>query len=1196
MELRFRVLGSLEVEGDGSRLDLGTPKQRALLAFLLVHLGEVVSVDRLVEALWGDDPPARAEVSVRSYVSNLRRILDPDRPPGVESSVLVTRPPGYVLCADRSQVDATRFEDLAAHGHDLLDSGAAQDAAAVLADALALWRGPAYAEFVYDELGAAEATRLEELRLVAFEDRMVAELACGRHGRAVAELEGALARHPLRERTRALLATALYRAGRQADALRVIQDGRAVLAEELGVDPGPELAQLERDILDHAPALLGPPGPSVEAPGPSGPEMAVSPQAVPAPLLPLLGREAEMSRLDQALREAVEGSGRAVAVTGEPGIGKTRLVEELAGRAAALGAAVAWGRCDEGEAVPAFWPLRQLVRRLDVDGDSDLRRCLDDFRPDLGPLLAPVGSVPAPDPSRHVLAFGLAGFLTGASRSRPLVLVIDDLQWADTASLRLLQQLAGELPRSRVLLVLACRDVESAPPALEELFAELARRSETVRVELRGLDVDAVVDYVAAVAGRDAVGDLGALRRVAVAVQVRTGGNPLYVRELVRLLASEGPLDGRAADEAERVVPPSVRDVIRQRVARLPESTQTVLETAAIVGRDVGVDVLQRTCDLEPDVLLDAVDALVTTGFLVDDPERIGRFRFAHALVAETISGRLPPLRRARLHALVAGALEDLSAGDPDRRLSELAWHYGRAVAGGLVHLGPTAFDHAVRAAERADEQLAYEDAAAAWDLARSMLDHARPGDRRARYDVLRKLGRARQLAGDNPGAQAVLHEAIDVAEALGDSVAMAEAAVSLSPPGVWRSTDYGDVDRRTIDVLERVLEQLDPADSRLRALVLGALAAELSYADVPDRCDELSRAAVEMARRLDDTELRALVLNARYLAIWRPATFEERMAVAEELVSLPDVGSVPGQFELLGRFLRLNSCLEAGDLTAANAELDRCEHLAERLRARTATIQLLWARAVLQLLAGDLDVAEQVAAHAYRLHSRVRVYGFEVGRVTHATVRDLHRGATERVSEDLRALLSAPDPMAALYTEMLARCLLDQGREDEARRLVAASGDAPLGDDWAWFVAVCFRAEVRAELGDRDSAARVLEELAPYSGRLAVPGIGFPVMGAVDRYLGLLELALGRLDDAERHLRAALTLNERIRARGWVARTWFDLGRLLVARAGPGDLAAGGAALDAAEAIAVDVGMDGLRRRIETARVAARDGSTRST
>lgn len=294
--MNFNILGPFEVrDRNGAEVRVPGGRERALLVLLLIHCGEVVSTDRIVDALWGEHPPGTAAKAVQGYVSHLRRALEPGHEAGTADGLLLTRPPGYVLHTDELAVDAARFEQLAAEGRRALEDGSPAEAAAVLDDALALWRGPALAEFAFDDFAQVEIHRLDGLRLAATEDRTESLLQLGRHGELVGELEPLVTAHPLRERMRGQLMLALYRSGRQAEALQVYRDGRRLLAGELGLEPGPELQRLEHAILEQDPDLEPPAVVPSRArqlpprPRELGPELQQAPARLPRPKRLLVG-------------------------------------------------------------------------------------------------------------------------------------------------------------------------------------------------------------------------------------------------------------------------------------------------------------------------------------------------------------------------------------------------------------------------------------------------------------------------------------------------------------------------------------------------------------------------------------------------------------------------------------------------------------------------------------------------------------------------------------------------------------------------------------------------------------------------------------------------------------------------------------------------------------------------------------------
>ena len=498
--MEFRVLGPLEAIGDDGRpVRLGGQRERALLALLLTRPNQVISVDAIVDGLWGGAPPRSAEKTLQSHVVRLRRTLEPARPRGAPGEVLITREPGYLLRVAPQALDATRFEQLVRQGREQLTAGDPRAGAATLRQALALWRGPAFQEFQHTSFAQPEAERLAELRLGAIEDRLHAELAAGKDRELVPELEGLVAEQPLRERLWAALLLALYRAGRQADALRAYQRARTMLVEELGIEPGVELRRLQAAILAQDPALdLIRAGPQVQ------PRLGL-----PSPLalvdMPCLGRAKELAFLQDAWEQLTRGQGGAVFVAGPAGIGKTRLAAELARHVHEQGALVCYGSCAPPPALP-LQPLAQILSGLSAS-------------------LADLGGA-AGDRSPAELGVALAALLQDKAGGRPLLLVVDELHLADPAVLDALQHLGSADPATP-LVVLGLYRNDLATPTLDALQESLDPDG-AWRLRLGPLDVEAVAAIAASYAGEAVPAEvLDGLCR-------DTGGVPLLVHRAAR--------------------------------------------------------------------------------------------------------------------------------------------------------------------------------------------------------------------------------------------------------------------------------------------------------------------------------------------------------------------------------------------------------------------------------------------------------------------------------------------------------------------------------------------------------------------------------------------------------------------------------------------------------------------------------------
>jgi DNA-binding SARP family transcriptional activator len=745
--LDLRALGPLQVLSGGEELALGSPKQRAVLAVLLISVNRVVAVDRLVEELWGGEAPARAMASLQAYVSRLRRLLQPEGANRGRSDVLVTQSPGYLLRVDPNSIDAVRFEQQATEASRLLAAGDAAAALVGLDRALALWRGPAYADFGFDDFAQGEIARLDELRLAATEDRIAALLDTGQAPGAVAEAEVLVRDRPLREGAWASLMTGLYRTGRQADALRAYQRARKVMGEELGIEPGPALQALEQRILQQSLELEPVAGPVATAMAPAPPPRGPAPAAPPpAPVAqePLVGRDREQERLREAVAAVAAGSGRAVVLHGEPGIGKTRLAREAARLAAEAGAAVGSGVCVEGHLTAAYWPwthaLRGLLGHLEPqDVPAPVREALAELA-QLDPPLArwapdAVAPEPLADPELARARLQRAGVdaVVGLAVARPVTLVLEDLQWADQPSLQLLSLLASEVPAARVLIVATYRDQEVGA-GLAAALGTIEHLAGTVDLALGGLDPWSVHRFVELTAGEDVS------EAVAGSIALRTAGNPLFVGELTRLLRSERALTEQAVQQAP--VPAGVRDVIRRRIDRLPPQTTTVLTVAAIIGRSFELDLLERVTKLPGDELLDRVESAVATGLVTEDDGVLGSFGFTHDLVRDTLQAAVGGTRLARVHHRVAQALlERGDAGDPARPF-ELAHHLVQAVP--LV-APDEVVGHVVAAADAAVTRHAFDQAEDELRQALTLIQLI-PGSARERHELAVRVRLARVL------------------------------------------------------------------------------------------------------------------------------------------------------------------------------------------------------------------------------------------------------------------------------------------------------------------------------------------------------------------------------------------------------------------------------------------------------------------
>ncbi|MER7277558.1 BTAD domain-containing putative transcriptional regulator [Dactylosporangium sp. NPDC000244] len=913
--ISFGVLGPLEAR-DPDPVPLKGPRHRAVLARLLVARGRVVPVGVLADDVWSGTAPPGALAAIRTFVADLRRALEPDRPPRAEPRLLVTAAPGYALRAAPASVDAVRFEHLLAVG--TLEA---------LDEALALWRGPAYAEWSQQPWARAEIDRLDELHQLAVERRAAALLDRDRPAEAASDLRAFVAAHPLREESWRLLALALYRSGRQGDALAALREARDTLVSELGVDQGPALRALERDILAQSESLA-PPGRA-------------------EPSARLFGRDDELARL--------RGSTASVAlVEGEAGAGKSALAEAFAREWASSGRPVRWGRAGEHEGAPGTWPW------------SDLRTAGDELGP--GPVL----------------------------------LVAEDVHRADKDVWDVLAALPG-----RVRLLATARDTDPGP----QYVAFLARlaRAEPLRIRLGGLDERATAGLAREVGGRELEAwEVHLLRE-------RTGGNPFFVRELARLLAAEGPA-------ALRTVPPGVRDVIRHRLAQLPEPARDVLLRASVLGRDVDPELLAALAGTD---VLDALEEATRAGFLADGT------RFAHVLVRDTIYGDLSQPRRAAWHKAAGEAAEALSPGDVD----VMAYHF---TASALRTTAPKAARYSAAAAARAERRNNPHEAARLW---RQSLAHA-PDD----VDSLLGLSRALAVIGH-----------------LAESRRLRAAAMSrggldtFAVPAIWPRNDD---EHLSAAIAAAATQALRHASGQARSRLLSTLAMELRGAR-DARGIEAAKEAYALAGA--DPALRALALNARFLHSFpAPGQAPARMAIAEELLDLSSAHDLV-TFAVLGHLIALQSACALDDLARADSHAAAADALSARYGLPVVPVFTAWYAALRLAAAGAADEAER----AYRAADAV---------LAKSQMPGMHEGLLGL------ALLSidrwTPSDDLGPY-EPWARPLLHRDRQ-------ALRDLPPSPHDLLWEARLCLALRAARELGDTTSHARLSAQLRPAAGEHA--------------------------------------------------------------------------------------------------------------
>lgn len=878
-----------------------------------------------------------------------------------------------------------------------------------------------------------------------------------------------------------------------------------------------------------------------------------------------LGRERETHELRAGIDDAVGRRGRIVLVSGESGIGKTRLASEAAAYAALRGAQVLWGRCYAGAGAPAYWPWVQVIRDYARGHDaetvaSDLGSGAFEIAQIVSEIRERIPEIPESPPldaeqARFRLFDSVSRFLIGAAERQPLAIFLEDLQQADHPSLMLLAFVARELAHSRVFLLGTYRDDElHGGHYLNEVLTALSKERGYARIKLRGLSDQHVKAMLEAVLQqpleqRDELA-------LADAVCRESEGNPYFTEEIIRHLIDSEVLDWRDGrwvtnirDGEELGIPWGVHEVVSNRLEKLPAETRELLSTAAVIGREFDLQVLTHVSGLEADVVLARMQPALDAAIVRQATGEPGRYGFAHGATRDALYDDLPTLRRSQLHIAAGEALEQLHEDRIESHLSAIAYHFTKAAPYGDA---AKAADYAWWAGERAAATYAYEDAVSLYATALRIFDTISEVVPQRRCDLLLALGEARWRAGEAEGARKTFREAARIARELALNDHYARAALGYSGgPGGFSITDRAD--EQLVAMLNEALEVLPARDSGLRVTVLARLALELRCKGALTEADRASAQAIEMAERVGDTKILLLAMHSRQWSTLGPDRIDEAIASGEEMARLARiVGDRDMEFE--GHQLRLIALAQLGDFRAVDREIAACDRLAGELHQPRYLWQTAVFRTMRALMQGRYKESERLARTALSIGQRAE-------REVAGVVFGAHSFLTQLADGSLDQLRDAGREAAARYGQAWPSAyvwlLTEIGQLDEARARFAklsADGFEALRRSSDWLTSICTLSVASIAIDDREAAGKLYELLAPYGHRCTLFLAGAGCLGSNHAFLGFAAAAAALDQDAVRHFELALARNAEIGCDYLTPRVYYEYARTLLGRSEPPD------------------------------------------
>jgi DNA-binding winged helix-turn-helix (wHTH) protein len=860
----------------------------------------------------------------------------------------------------------------------------------------------------------------------------------------------------------------------------------------------------------------------------------------------LLGREGVMDLLQESLQQALAGACRCVLITGGPGLGKTRAVEELLADAQQLGADAWFGRCTEVEGAPAFWPFIQVLRAALRDrGATELRALLGsegadiagaiselrDLWPDL-PEAAPLSSTSA----RFRLFDSMSVFLQRAASKRPIVMAIDDLHRADPASLRLLCFMLRQLQRERILILGALRP--DPPESLEtaQLLEELKSASRCVA--LQGLSPRDIARYVELSIGVEPPASVSEL------LHAQTAGNPLFMQHLIENWRAAGrtnpPLWQNLASAPQSL---GLSGAIERHLELVSPACRELLRAAAVLGTEFSAGTLSRVTEQNATDTSTHLAEATASGLMREVSSELGRHRFAHVLVRDALYAQLSAAERIGLHRRAGCVIEAQGVSDNPELLAEVTRHFVQAAPS---YDAARALEYTLRAAESALRTLAYEQAATYFAGALELLQYL-PPDPRQRMRLLFRRGDALARV-DMAAARAALFEAAGLARDLADSDILVRAAALLAS-----RPESGSVDAAQVEVLRQALAMLRAENEEDdRCVSLQALIAKsLLYDRAPEERVSLASAALIQARRLRTSAERADALTRCHEALPGPEHLQERLGIATELVNLAhQSGDTVALLSALTA--QIETCVERGDMEGVDAAIEGMDVLAERLREPYYRWNCKVVRAMRDFVRGDLASSDRRVHEAWRSGAPISA---ELARHIYCVQNNAllrMRGRMQETEPLVREMMVYYPNMPG-WSASWGALVWDLGQHDNARRCFSRvmergavhtrSGAFGLGNCAAV-------SELCCKVGDVTAAKELYAALVPFAGYHSHTTLGASTYGPLSRHLGALAETAGDAALADTHYRAALTESARMRSPVYISGVSYWYARMLL-RAG---------------------------------------------